>query len=75
MLLRHESDANARDKNWQTPLLIAASRNAIKCVEFLLTFVSNINVADRGGRTALHHAAFNGHMEASSSLSASNRLT
>lgn len=63
MLLRHEADANARDKNWQTPLHVAASRNAIKCVEFLLTFVSNINVADRAGRTALHHASWHGHEE------------
>ena len=63
VLLRHQADVNARDKNWQTPLHIAASNNAVKCAELLIPLLTNVNVSDRAGRTSLHHAAFNGHYE------------
>ena len=63
MLLRHQADVNARDKNWQTPLHVAAANNAVKCAEFLIPLLTNVNVSDRSGRTSLHHAAFNGHLE------------
>lgn len=46
---------------WQTPLHIAAAYDAYNCVERLLSVVPNPNVTDRSGRTALHHAAYNGH--------------
>ena len=29
----------------------------------LLPYINNINVTDRAGRSSLHHAAYNGHME------------
>ncbi len=35
-LLRYNADCNARDKNWQTPAHVAASNNAVKCMEKLL---------------------------------------
>ena len=54
---------NARDKNWQTPLHVAAANNAVRCAEALIPHLTNVNVSDRGGRTSLHHAAFNGHKE------------
>ena len=63
VLLRHQADVNARDKNWQTPLHVAAANNAVKCAEFLIPLLTNVNVSDRSGRTSLHHAAFNGHLE------------
>ena len=63
MLLRHQADVNARDKNWQTPLHVAAANNAVKCADFLIPLLTNVNVSDRSGRTSLHHAAFNGHLE------------
>lgn len=63
MLLKHSADVNARDKNWQTPLHIAAANKAVKCAEALVPLLSNVNVSDRAGRTALHHAAFSGHAE------------
>uniref|UniRef100_A0A7N6AJ32 Ankyrin repeat domain 52 n=1 Tax=Anabas testudineus TaxID=64144 RepID=A0A7N6AJ32_ANATE len=57
LLLRRGADANARDKFWQTPLHVAAANRATRCAEALLTQLSNLNMADRTGRTALHHAA------------------
>lgn len=63
--MKHSADVNARDKNWQTPLHIAAANKAVKCAEALVPLLSNVNVSDRAGRTALHHAAFSGHGEVS----------
>ncbi len=37
VLLRYNADESARDKNWQTPAHVAASNNAVKCMEKLLT--------------------------------------
>lgn len=62
-MLRHNADVNARDKNWQTPLHVAAANNAVRCAEYLIPLLTNVNVSDRAGRTSLHHAAFNGHKE------------
>ncbi|TNM86767.1 hypothetical protein fugu_006997 [Takifugu bimaculatus] len=56
LLLRRGAEANARDKFWQTPLHVAAANRATRCAETLLTHLSNLNMADRTGRTALHHA-------------------
>lgn len=63
MLIRHSADVNARDKNWQTPLHVAAANKALRCAEVIIPLLSSVNVSDRGGRTALHHAALNGHTE------------
>ena len=63
ILLRHQADINARDKNWQTPLHVAAANNAVKCANYIIPLLSSVNVSDRAGRTSLHHAAFNGHLE------------
>lgn len=65
VLLKHSADVNARDKNWQTPLHVAAANKAVCCAEALVPLLSNVNVSDRAGRTALHHAAFSGHLEVS----------
>ena len=32
-------------------------------VDVLIPYLANVNVTDRAGRTSLHHAAFNGHVE------------
>lgn len=63
LLIRHSADVNARDKNWQTPLHVAAANKALRCAELIIPLLSSVNVSDRGGRTALHHAAVNGHTE------------
>ena len=36
-------------------------------LDFLIPHLANVNVTDRAGRTSLHHAAFNGHVEVFSS--------
>ena len=63
VLLAHSADANARDKLWQTPLHVAAANRATKCAEALAPLLSSLNVADRSGRSALHHAVHSGHLE------------
>jgi ankyrin repeat protein len=69
ILLKHKADINARDRNWQTPLHVAAANNAVLCADNLIPLLPNINVTDRGGRTSLHHAAYNGHHEVALCLS------
>lgn len=71
LLLRRGAEANARDKFWQTPLHVAAANRATRCAETLLTQLSNLNMADRTGRTALHHAAQSGFQEVRSRVFAS----
>lgn len=60
-LLLHSADVNARDRKWQTPLHVAAANNSIKCAEYLIPLVNNLNITDQCGRTSLHHAAYAGH--------------
>lgn len=74
VLIRHSADVNARDKNWQTPLHVAAANNALRCAEVIIPLLSSVNVSDRGGRTALHHAALNGHTEVLQAESRLNQL-
>ena len=65
LLLKQGAEVNARDKFWQTPLHVAAANRATRCAEALIPHLSSLNVADRSGRTALHHAAHSGHLEVS----------
>lgn len=69
LLLAHSADVNARDKLWQTPLHVAAANRATKCAEALAPLLSSLNVADRSGRSALHHAVHSGHLEVRTSPS------
>lgn len=60
LLLRKGADVTARDKFWQTALHIASANRAMRCTEALLAHISSVNMADRTGRSALHHAAQSG---------------
>lgn len=60
LLLRKGADVTARDKFWQTALHIASANRAMRCTEALLAQISSVNMADRTGRSALHHAAQSG---------------
>lgn len=73
VLLRYGADSNARDKNWQTAAHIAAANGSLECLRILLdpppalidsepvSKLSNVNMADRSGRSCLHLAAYHGH--------------
>lgn len=63
LLVRKGAEVNTQDRVGQTPLHVAAAKNATDCVKVLLPHLHNVNVADCFGRTALHHAAHNGHTE------------
>ncbi len=58
-LLSKGAQPDARDKNGQTPLLIAARLNYIEGVEFLLGFRASIDLANSSGETALITAVRN----------------
>ncbi|XP_076254649.1 uncharacterized protein LOC143192825 isoform X1 [Rhynchophorus ferrugineus] len=61
ILIQYQADVCARDRLCQTPLHIAAAHDAYSCVDKILNYASP-KVTDRSGRTALHHAAYNGNM-------------
>ena len=64
ILLKHNADVKARDKNWITPGHIAAANNAVACMEQMIdSMTSNFDLSDKGGRSGLHHAAHLGHYE------------
>lgn len=64
MLLSQGSEVESRSRfGTQTPLHVAASNRALRCAEALLPLMSSVDVADRNGRTALHHAAYSGDTE------------
>jgi ankyrin repeat protein len=65
VLLSHGAQANSKDGEGTTPLMIAARRGPISMVHKLLQVVGNQGLADMDayGRTALHHAASRGCTE------------
>lgn len=63
LLLKRKAEVNAKDKFWQTPLHMAAAKWATGCALVLTPHVCSLDVADRSGRTPLHHAAYSGHGE------------
>ena len=61
MLLKRGADPNLRafcdvSSEHEFPLLVAANNDESKVVELLLKHGANINVTDKKGNTALHHA-------------------
>ncbi|OQR70923.1 serine/threonine-protein phosphatase 6 regulatory ankyrin repeat subunit C-like [Tropilaelaps mercedesae] len=77
-LLEAGADVSARDKLWQTPLHVAAANNAFTCAQAILAHQERrqaatngsahlkfnfLDISDKFGRTCLHHAVFNGHVQ------------
>lgn len=79
-MIKNQAEIMAREKNWMTPLHLAAHNNHIPCagmyislyyyvtifiilIEAIIAHLANIDVADRTGKTSLHHACYNGHVE------------
>lgn len=78
-LLEAGADVSARDKLWQTPLHVAAANNALTCAQAILAHQERrqaslsggashlkfnfLDISDKFGRTCLHHAVFNGHVQ------------
>ena len=58
-----KSDVNAKDKNGDTALILAANNGKVEVVEKLLGKGADVNLADKNGNTALIWAANNGKVE------------
>ena len=56
LLLENGADANAKDRNLETPLLLATRTGQIDSVQFLIKNRANVNATDRMGRNALMFA-------------------
>ena len=54
---------NERNKQRQTPLMLAAENGHIEAVEFLVDSGARLNFKDITNETALHKAAGNGHLD------------
>jgi transient receptor potential cation channel subfamily A protein 1 len=54
-LINNGADINALDKEKRSPILLAASRNCVKVVCYLLTADANIRLKDLQLRNFLHH--------------------
>lgn len=55
------ADANSRDNNHRTPLMLAANNNKLKCVAVLLNFKASPDLQDAQGNSALLLACAQGH--------------
>jgi len=62
-LLATGSDANAKDRNGETVLIVAAKYGHTDVVKALLAQGAEVNAKNRDGQTALILAANNGHID------------
>jgi 26S proteasome non-ATPase regulatory subunit 10 len=64
MALQAGADVNHKDdEDGWTPLLWAALKNKTEVAKVLLAHGAQVNVRNRGGRTAIYYARYKGHPE------------
>jgi ankyrin repeat protein len=63
LLLNNKANIDVAGSERKTPLICAAEAGQLLAVQLLLKRKSNFKGVDEGGMTALHWAAFNGHVE------------
>lgn len=56
LLVQHGADVNLRDRDYSTPLQLAASSGSAELVELLIQHGADVNARDIGLRTPLHLA-------------------
>ena len=67
-LIRKGANVNEKNKEYLTPLHIAADKSHIDVLEVLLKHDAKVNSLDLLGQTALHRAAQQGLAQVSSTL-------
>ena len=65
MLIRKEVNLNSKNKEFLTPLHVAADKSHVDVVEILLKHGANVNSPDCLGQTPLHRSAQNGFLQVS----------
>jgi ankyrin repeat protein len=71
LLIAADANLNARNIEIYTPLMMAAGRDDLEVVEYLISMAQHgldLHATDTQGRTALHHAAETDHFEAAELL-------
>jgi ankyrin repeat protein len=63
LLLNNKANIDVAGSERRTPLICAAAAGQLLAAQLLLKRKSNLKGVDEGGMTALHWAAFNGHVE------------
>ncbi|KAK2876855.1 hypothetical protein Q8A67_020951 [Cirrhinus molitorella] len=63
LLLRKGANVNEKNKNFLTPLHLAAEKSHNDIIEVLVKHEAKVNAVDNLGQTALHRAAHCGHLQ------------
>ncbi|XP_051959075.1 poly [ADP-ribose] polymerase tankyrase-2-like isoform X2 [Xyrauchen texanus] len=63
LLLRMGANISEKNKDFLTPLHLAAEKSHNDIIEVLVKHKAKVNVVDNLGQTALHHAALCGHLQ------------
>ncbi|RXN12088.1 tankyrase-2 isoform X2 [Labeo rohita] len=63
LLLRKGVNVNEKNKDFLTPLHLAAEKSHNDIIEVLVKHEAKVNAVDNLGQTALHHAAHCGHLQ------------